>query len=121
MTFSGVNCLRRICLTLNFSLPGRGIFSPLSWILLRGSGQQRKAWNSWSGLHGTMRQKVWVAESEDIPGLVTEAATQTQLIEKLKTMVPELLILNERQYDRSQPINLILKSSREQWISLAAA
>ena len=33
---------------------------------------------------------VWVAESEDVPGLVTEADTVEQLVAKLRVMVPEL-------------------------------
>jgi predicted RNase H-like HicB family nuclease len=37
---------------------------------------------------------VWVAESEDVPGLVTEADTVEQLIAKLRVMVPELLEAN---------------------------
>lgn len=36
---------------------------------------------------------VWVAESEDIPGLVTEAETMEILMEKLRVLVPELLEL----------------------------
>lgn len=38
--------------------------------------------------------KVWVAVSEDVPGLATEAEAIEQLIEKLNVMVPELLDLN---------------------------
>jgi predicted RNase H-like HicB family nuclease len=38
--------------------------------------------------------KVWVAESEDIPGLITEADTQAELENKLRIMVPELLLEN---------------------------
>jgi hypothetical protein len=34
---------------------------------------------------------VWVAESMNLPGLVTEAETAELLLEKLRTMVPELL------------------------------
>ena len=37
---------------------------------------------------------VWVATSEDIPGLVTEAESLDILIPKLKAMIPELLDLN---------------------------
>jgi len=37
---------------------------------------------------------VWVATSDDVPGLVTEADTLERLIEKLRTMVPEMLELN---------------------------
>ena len=37
---------------------------------------------------------VWVATSDDVPGLATEEATLEALIEKLKIMVPELLKAN---------------------------
>ncbi len=37
---------------------------------------------------------VFVAESPDVPGLVTEAADSESLVEKLKIMVPALLELN---------------------------
>ncbi len=37
---------------------------------------------------------VYVAESDDVPGLITEAATAEQLVAKLRLMVPELLELN---------------------------
>ena len=38
--------------------------------------------------------RVWVATSDDIPGLVTEAETQDQLVARLQAMVPELLEMN---------------------------
>jgi hypothetical protein len=38
--------------------------------------------------------KVWVATSDDVPGLATEAATLEALAQKLRVMVPELLALN---------------------------
>ncbi len=37
---------------------------------------------------------VWIAESDDVPGLVTEADTIDGLIAKLKVMIPELLEAN---------------------------
>jgi len=37
---------------------------------------------------------VWVATSDDVPGLVTEAETLERLSSKLETMVPELLHAN---------------------------
>lgn len=37
---------------------------------------------------------VWVATSDDVPGLATEAATIEALDAKLKNMVPELLQAN---------------------------
>ncbi|MDY7027649.1 MAG: DUF1902 domain-containing protein [Spirochaetota bacterium] len=39
---------------------------------------------------------VWVAESEDIDGLVTEADSIELLRDKLRTLVPELLELNHQ-------------------------
>ncbi|QLE41573.1 DUF1902 domain-containing protein [Nostoc sp. C052] len=39
--------------------------------------------------------EVWVGTSEDVPGLVTEASTIESLTEKLRKMIPELLILNQ--------------------------
>lgn len=46
----------------------------------------RATWNA--------EAKVWVATSDDVPGLATEADTVEQLSEKLKVIVPELLELN---------------------------
>ena len=43
----------------------------------------RAAWDQEAG--------VWVAESTNLPGLVTEAETAELLPEKLRIMVPELL------------------------------
>ena len=38
--------------------------------------------------------RVYVATSEDVPGLVAEATTVGELTEKLEGLVPELLSLN---------------------------
>jgi len=38
---------------------------------------------------------VWVAQSDDVPGLVTEADTTEALLAKLKVMIPELLEEND--------------------------
>ena len=38
--------------------------------------------------------EVWVASSEDVPGLATGAGTFEALIEKLKVVIPELLEAN---------------------------
>jgi predicted RNase H-like HicB family nuclease len=50
---------------------------------------------------------VWVAESEDVPGLVTEAETVEQLIAKLQVMVPELLGANGVAKDKDVSIKLV--------------
>jgi predicted RNase H-like HicB family nuclease len=38
--------------------------------------------------------QVWVADSDDLPGVVAEAATEAELLAKLRERVPEMLELN---------------------------
>ncbi|BAY79610.1 hypothetical protein NIES25_60950 (plasmid) [Nostoc linckia NIES-25] len=38
--------------------------------------------------------EVWVAISSDVPGLATEASSIEILTEKLRVMIPELIVLN---------------------------
>jgi predicted RNase H-like HicB family nuclease len=40
--------------------------------------------------------EVWVAESDDVPGLATGADTLDALVDKLKVVIPELLEANGR-------------------------
>ena len=40
------------------------------------------------------KAEVWVATSDDVPGLITEADTSEQLIKKLQVLIPELLQAN---------------------------
>ena len=51
--------------------------------------------------------KVWVAESDDVPGLVTEASSVDQLVEKLKTLIPELLAENGLPASGDIPFKLV--------------
>lgn len=44
--------------------------------------------------HWDSEAKVWVAESDDVPGLITEAESCEALVEKLKCLIPELLEAN---------------------------
>lgn len=46
----------------------------------------RAQWDSEAG--------VWVAESGDVPGLVVEADSPNALVQKLRTLIPELLEWN---------------------------
>ena len=43
----------------------------------------------WDGEAG-----VWVAETDDVPGLVAEAGSPSALAEKLRKLIPELLEVN---------------------------
>ncbi|MBU0653403.1 MAG: DUF1902 domain-containing protein [Proteobacteria bacterium] len=38
--------------------------------------------------------RVWVASSNDVPGLITESDTMEHLMQKLKILIPELLQAN---------------------------
>lgn len=53
--------------------------------------------------------KVWVATSDDVPGLATEADTMEELIEKLKVMIPELLRVNNIINEREIPFEVITR------------
>ena len=44
---------------------------------------------------------VWVAASEDVPGLVAEADSPNVLVQKLRILIPELLELNGMPNDRT--------------------
>jgi predicted RNase H-like HicB family nuclease len=43
---------------------------------------------------------VWVAESDDVPGLVAEAESPNGLAQKLRILIPQLLELNGVPSDR---------------------
>ena len=64
---------------------------------------------------------VWVATSDDVPGLATEAATLEALTEKLRTLVPELLEVNQLLgSDQPETISFELTSLREEQVRLAS-
>ncbi len=50
---------------------------------------------------------VWVAESEDVPGLVAEADSPNVLVQKLRTLIPELLELNGATSDRTARFHVL--------------
>ena len=55
---------------------------------------------------------VWVAESDDVPGLATEAASLDALFRKLTIMIPELLEMNDVDFGPDVPIELLARQSR---------
>ncbi|HTY55760.1 MAG TPA: DUF1902 domain-containing protein [Candidatus Binataceae bacterium] len=65
--------------------------------------------------------KVWVAESNDVPGLVAEASHREELVRKLSGLIPELLELNESSLDRTKPIEMVLQFGGEERIVLSVA
>jgi predicted RNase H-like HicB family nuclease len=54
--------------------------------------------------------RVWVATSDDVPGLATEAETTEALMDKLKVMIPELMEANG--YGDGEEISFELFSRR---------
>jgi hypothetical protein len=63
--------------------------------------------------------KVWVATSEDVIGLVTEAPTIEHLTQKLYAIIPELIELNHSS-DHQGLIQFELISHRQESIQIAA-
>ncbi len=62
--------------------------------------------------------QVWVATSVDVPGLVTEAANELELLAKLEVMVPELMALNSNSEER-EPTKLNITSHRAMYLASA--
>lgn len=58
--------------------------------------------------------RVWVAESEDVPGLVAEAESPNALAEKLRLLVPELLELNGVIESASAPVEFRVHYEHEE-------
>ena len=54
---------------------------------------------------------VWIATSNDIPGLVLESGSFDALLERTRFAVPELLELNASE---TQPFSLTFKSERHE-------
>ena len=64
--------------------------------------------------------EVWVATSDDVPGLATEAETIERLTEKLRTLIPELLEANRALSDPRQEAVFELTSHRQESVRLAS-
>ncbi len=64
--------------------------------------------------------EVWVATSDDVPGLATEADTIEALTQKLRFMIPELLEANSVPRSESSSIRFELTSERQESIRLAS-
>ncbi len=58
---------------------------------------------------------VWIAESDDVPGLVLESGSYDALIERLRYTVPELLALNGQM---RSPLRMNLVSQRQEQVAM---
>ncbi|MFZ0450399.1 MAG: DUF1902 domain-containing protein [Desulfatiglandaceae bacterium] len=52
---------------------------------------------------------VWVATSDDVPGLATEGETVEGLIQKLRVMIPELLEANGTPPEYQVPFEILTR------------
>jgi hypothetical protein len=53
--------------------------------------------------------RVWVATSDDVPGLATEEETMESLVDKLKRLIPELLEANGSPGDNEVPFEIMTR------------
>jgi predicted RNase H-like HicB family nuclease len=53
--------------------------------------------------------RVWIATSDDVPGLATEEKTMEELIEKLKVLIPELLEANGESVEAEVPFEVLTR------------
>lgn len=51
--------------------------------------------------------RVWVATSDDVPGLATEADDMDALVEKLNAMIPEILDANGVSHASDVPFEIV--------------
>jgi predicted RNase H-like HicB family nuclease len=52
---------------------------------------------------------VWIAESQDVPGLILESGSFDALVERVKIAVPDLLELDKKDHEQ---VKLHLKAER---------
>jgi predicted RNase H-like HicB family nuclease len=63
--------------------------------------------------------KVWIAESDQVPGLATGADTLEELVEKLKVAIPELLAENGIPFEADN-LPFKIEAQRSEYANVAA-
>jgi len=63
---------------------------------------------------------VWVAESDDVPGLVTEASSVEALTDKLRGLIPELLEANGVAWPADDEIPFDVVAERRDRVRMAS-
>lgn len=64
--------------------------------------------------------KVWIATSDDVPGLCAESASWPELIDVVRELAPELLTLNQVVPADQKSITIRVVAEDEQAVTLAA-
>ena len=65
--------------------------------------------------------QVWVADSDDIPGVAAEAESREKLQDKLAVLIPEMIELNNVEVDQTEPLEIVIHYHREDRIRLPIA
>jgi predicted RNase H-like HicB family nuclease len=63
---------------------------------------------------------VWIATSQDVPGLCAQASNLEELVEVVKALVPELLEANQALPAESGPIPLDILARRQTFAHVVA-
>ncbi|MFH1087944.1 MAG: DUF1902 domain-containing protein [Chloroflexota bacterium] len=63
---------------------------------------------------------VWIATSEDVPGLCAQAGSLDELVEVVKALVPELLEANQALPAEAGPIPLDFLARRQAFARVSA-
>ena len=71
--------------------------------------------------HWDSEAGVWVAQSEEIPGLVAEAESVKALVEKIRVLVPELFELNGGLEPGQKVVNVLVRAHHEETTSVSVA
>jgi hypothetical protein len=80
------------------------------WSAMSRTYEVEARWDSEAG--------VWVAESEDIPGLVAEAESMNALVEKVRVLVPELFQLNGGLEPGQKVVEVLVRAHHEETASV---
>ncbi|MGH9396229.1 MAG: DUF1902 domain-containing protein [Terriglobia bacterium] len=71
--------------------------------------------------HWDSEAGVWIAESDDVPGLVAEAESLNALVEKIRVLAPELFELNGGLEPGQKVVNLLVRAHHEQTALVSVA
>jgi predicted RNase H-like HicB family nuclease len=69
--------------------------------------------------HWDSEAGVWVAESNDIPGLVAEAESMNALMDKVRVLVPELFELNGGLEPGQKSVSVVVRAHHEETASVS--
>ncbi|MEX2650017.1 MAG: DUF1902 domain-containing protein [Alphaproteobacteria bacterium] len=72
----------------------------------------RAAWDAEAG--------VWIATSDDVPGLCCEAETWAELIDSVRELAPDLLVLNHAAPPGARTVTLRIVAEDERAVTLVA-